>query len=251
MSAARNTGLRLAQGEFIAFMDSEDYYQPTFLEDMYNACVANDCDISYCSFYFYFPYNGLRIPLPFTCRTAVYESRQALNLLIRDKSMHHFAWNKLYKRSLFLENDVTYTQMYFEDVATSPKLYYHAKRVAVTSKPLYNYTRRRGSILKSMNAKKINDFIRTLGYTRNFLEEADDFRAFRKSFNKFARRMKMVNWYSVLRLHVITLNFKGMWKNIKNSNRSIRYFMSEDYRPHKGQPILPFPVIQPQRRGSK
>lgn len=251
VSNARNIGIQAARGEFIAFMDSDDYYQPQFLEDMYNACVANGCDISYCSFYFYFPYNGFRLPLPVTCRTAVYDSRHALNLLIRDLTMHHFAWNKLFRRSLFLENDVTFTQMYFEDVATSPRLYYHAKRVAVTSKPLYNYTRRRGSILKSMNAKKINDFIRTLGYIRNFLEEADDFRAFRKSFHKFARRMKVVNWYSVLRLHVITLNMRGMWKNIKNSNRSIRYFMSNDYRPHKGQPILPFPVIQPQRRGAK
>ena len=127
LSAARNTGLRGLPREFIAFMDSDDYYQPHFLEDMYNACVANDCDISYCSFYFYFPYNGFRLPLPVTCRTAVYDSRHALNLLIRDLTMHHFAWNKLFRRSLFLENDVAFTQMYFEDVATSPWLYYPRK----------------------------------------------------------------------------------------------------------------------------
>lgn len=251
LSAARNTGLTLAQGEYIAFMDSDDYYELTFLEEMYRACIENDCDISYCSFYFYFPYNGFRLRLPMTSRTAVHDSRIALSLLIHDKFMHHFAWNKLYKRSLFVENRVTFTQMYFEDVATSPRLYYHAKKVAVSSKPLYNYTRRRGSILKSMNAKKINDFISTLGFIRNFLEEADDFQAFQRPFNKFARKMKVINWYSVLRLHVITFNFKGFWKNIKSNNRSVRYFMSNDYRPQQGLPSPPFPIVQPKRRGTE
>ena len=49
LSGARNTGLKEAKGEYIAFIDSDDFIENNFLEELYNLAVDNDADISYCN----------------------------------------------------------------------------------------------------------------------------------------------------------------------------------------------------------
>lgn len=232
-------------------MDSDDFIEPTYLEDLYNACVQNNADISYCAHYLYFPQRNIRFYMPMTCRKAVFNKKTALRRLIRDVTIHYFAWNKCCKRSLFIENDIKFPNMYFEDIATTAKLFFYAEKVAILSKSLYNYTKRKGSILSSMDVKKINDYIKAYAINRNFLEKNNAFQDYKLSFMILGYRMMLCNYYSVFRIHFMRRNFKGMLKNLENSNKSISYFQGDDFKPFDGTPILPNPVIIPKDRKSE
>ncbi|HIS69085.1 MAG TPA: glycosyltransferase [Candidatus Gallacutalibacter stercoravium] len=251
LSAARNTGLQHATGEFVSFFDSDDRLAPTFLQELYEACQRSGADIACCNHIRYYPRNGFRCPVLITARSGVYSQKHALNTLLRDMFLHHFAWNKLCRRSIFVDNNITFTQMYFEDIATSPKLFYYTNRVAVVRKWLYYYTKRKGSILGSMNVKKINDYICSFALIRNFLEQRHDYAPYRVSGFFFGIRMMICNWYSVIRIHVLHKNFRGLLKNLNNANRSAAYYMGGKFRVFEGFPVLPYYVTDPVQRVKK
>ena len=71
LSAARNTGIENANGEYIVFIDGDDFIEPTYLEELYNACVFNNADISYCGHYKYFPEKDFKFFVINTVRTKV------------------------------------------------------------------------------------------------------------------------------------------------------------------------------------
>ena len=251
LSAARNNGLKKAVGEYVVFLDSDDFLQPTYLEDLYNACVENNADISYCAHYLHFYDQGFRLYMPMTCRKAVFNKKTALRRLIRDTTLHYFAWNKCYKRSLFINNNIEFSDMYFEDIATTPKLFFYSQKVAVLSKPLYNYTKRKGSILRSMNVDKINDYIKAYAINRNFFEKNGVFDDYKCSFKIFGYRIMLCNYYSIFRIHFLCRNFKGIFNNFSNSNQSVSYFQGSNFTTFDGSPILPRPVQIPEDKSKK
>lgn len=91
LSAARNTGLQHAIGEFVSFFDSDDRLAPTFLQELYEACQRSGADIACCNHIRYYPRNGFRCPVLITARSGVYSQKHALNTLLRDMFLHHFA----------------------------------------------------------------------------------------------------------------------------------------------------------------
>lgn len=91
----------------------------------------------------------------FIVKDCVMEHNEAVARIISDHGLHSYAWNKLYKRTIFTEHKITYPTMYFEDVATSPKTVFYANKLAVVGECLYFYVKRQGSILSTMNVKKI------------------------------------------------------------------------------------------------
>lgn len=247
-AAARNTGVTHCKGEYIAFMDSDDYLEKNFLEELYNLAKKTGADITCCNFNMYYPNKNLKIYMPFNSLPGVYTKSKALRKLILDISVHYFIWNKLYKKELFLERNIKFDNMYFEDISTSPRLFYFAKTVAFTSKALYNYTMRENSILHSINAKKVNDYIKALGIIKSFLEKNNDYEKYSGHVWIYAQRVKFVVYYYIINLHLKALNFKGFGKNISCAMKSINYFTDKKISGNIENIDVPYEVKDPQQK---
>lgn len=248
LSDTRNYGIERAKGEYITFIDSDDYLHKDFLKVLYSECVENDADMSYCRFKYSFFNTGITFPMPFNAGKEVMKTRDALNILIRDNYLHSYAWNKLYKRRLFTDNNITYPKMYFEDIATSGRVLYNANKIAISDKYLYYYVKRFGSIMSTMDAEKINDYIRSVLIVRNYIQEQGLYDDYRKSIYSFASKMRFVNIYSILRQHVLHFDFKNMAKNLKTNKLLFEYITDDDYKSIKDFPDIPYRIIQPGRK---
>ena len=156
LSDARNAGLKITRGDYIGFVDSDDFIETDMYETLYNLIENNNSDISIVSFYEI--YNGKVI--------GVRDSRELLNLskieamkeLLIDTRIQSYAWNKLFKRSLF-ENLEFPVNKNFEDIATTLLLFEGANKVTLFEEPKYNYLRRDDSIVGVRNFKTYKDYL--------------------------------------------------------------------------------------------
>ena len=96
LSAARNTGIEHSVGRYIAFIDSDDFIAPTYLEKLYNACEENNADMSYCGFTYYIDKNGMKKNQMFIVKDCVMEHNEAVARIISDHGLHSYAWNRLH-----------------------------------------------------------------------------------------------------------------------------------------------------------
>jgi glycosyltransferase involved in cell wall biosynthesis len=247
LSEARNKGLEIARGKYISFVDSDDYLHPQFLEKLLNLIISHNADISCCNFFFYFPKTKIKVSYPFRGKTSVHFSSHALKKLISGTTLQSFVWNKLYKKSLFIDNNIKFQNICFEDLAIVPQLFYRSDKIAITSKPLYYYTQRKGSTLRSIKTDEIEDYIKSFGSIRNFLENERKYSLYEKSIDSYTKKIKLMTNLYIFNLHLKTFNFKNLAKNIKNSSKSIKFFLEEDYQPTTGMPNIPFPLFEPRK----
>lgn len=141
LSAARNSGLEIATGKYVIFVDSDDYIEPQMAREMVDFCEKNDLDLAMGHIY----KAEKRINTALTEPYAVYQSEELLSLWHSIYThIETQAWGKIYKRELFdvpgLE-PVRYPEgKLFEDVMTTHLLVARAKRVGILYAAYYHYT---------------------------------------------------------------------------------------------------------------
>lgn len=174
ISAARNTGLDIAKGEYIAFVDSDDVVCKTYLERLLQALLAEQADIAVCDMVAFADgeepnaEGGRQDPAwSMTGREA------CLSIYRMDGRIPIMAWGKLYRTALF--DGIRYPMgKIHEDDATTPKVLYCAEKVVLLSDRLYLYRQRAGSIMSSSFSVKRFDGVLAIESCMEFLREREE-----------------------------------------------------------------------------
>lgn len=157
LSDARNAGLDVASGEYIVFVDSDDYIAADMIKTLYEAIIEDHANLSLCNFLYVdedgeeLPARNRDLPIRDECITGS-EAIQKM-LAINQKGWYYItAWNKLYSANLFSEIRFPAGKLH-EDEFTAYKVFAQCERVACVSAVGYYYVQRSGSIMHGKSRK--------------------------------------------------------------------------------------------------
>lgn len=155
LSAARNSGLDIAAGEYFCFADSDDWLEIDMYQFLMDDILSTGADIAVCGFFRTF--DDLEMSNDKLCTHRVLERTKALKLLLQDRVLRNFFWCKLYKRDLFDGIRMPEGKI-FEDILTQHLIFEKARKVVLHNVPKYHYLKRSDSILGSIDGCMNRDY---------------------------------------------------------------------------------------------
>ena len=207
LSNARNRGMSSALGEYLMFLDADDYLEANVLAELYETCTLDKLDIL--DFKINVVRNGIiKRMYPEQGRTTgVYEGRTFLTEYIRKHRRQPFvsAWSHLYRREFIAGYGFQFIAgRKYEDLLFTANAYIKARAVKYLDLPVYNYVKVEGSITTSgISREHIADLQFMTREISNLSESS-------------GVRIPMDNFFSGIRNQVITARKTGRWKEYRS-----------------------------------
>ena len=199
LSAARNTGIKVAQGDYILFVDSDDYLQPNTLGVLLEQMERDNLDV------LRFRYQNVKesgeVFVPHEGMKSDYndyssDPTDGLNFLNERMWVQCYAWQFLVKTEIVRQELFT-PGIYFEDTDWTPRMLLRAKRVASTDLVVYNYLWREGSI--TLSQKDIRKMRKQLHDKLNLI----------KNLNAWGDTVENRRWFDQM-ISGLVINIVGM-----------------------------------------
>lgn len=157
LSDARNFGMKLARGEYLGFVDSDDYVEPDMYAKMLDSAERNDSDIVVCDLDYVWEDSDK------VMRMAGYSEKRSQPIAKSIFLAPLFAWNKLYRKSLFDASGLDFPLgLWYEDIPVIVPLFALAKRISYVDQVMVHYLQRSTSIMGSKTNPKMKDIFDVL-----------------------------------------------------------------------------------------
>ena len=194
---ARNAGLEAAKGEYVLFVDSDDWLSPGAAEEMLETLNRNPGVDAVVFDLMYVDGEGNEL----RCMQGTeHESEFSFASDPTFLFSPHNAVNKLWKRELFLASGIRFPdRMWFEDLATVPKLCLHLKRILPVRRAWYRYYQRPGSIMSAAQAARNLDMLSVAETVERYYREAG-------AFERCLPELTYKFWYEELLASVTRVN---------------------------------------------
>ena len=171
----RKDGLNAATGEYLIFMDSDDWVEPNYAELLYTKAQETGADIVVCDFYFY---KNEKVEVI----NALPDEEGDTGERLRDDTLNRFSWPnlwiRLFRRSLLVDNNITWPKYGMaEDVVITSQATYYANKLAYLRSPLYHYRWNPNSFSRledeTKMMKRVKNYEENLAIVQNFLSHHD------------------------------------------------------------------------------
>ena len=219
LGAARDTGIEHASGEYLLFIDSDDYLAPGAMEGIL-AALDRDFDMLIFDAISVLP-DGQEVERICGCKKSGQIRLLDYPGLLLERPN---AWNKLYRRSFFTKKGIFFPErVWFEDLRTVLKLYYYAETILYVPEAWYRYLLRPGSITNSRRAERnleiidavddVVDFYREKGLAEKLWNELE-YLAFHSQFLTSSVRANLADWRSPVQ-EVLMCDFLKKYPNFR------------------------------------
>lgn len=221
LSSARNAGLEIANGEYIGFLDSDDWARPEMFEFLLHIITEENSEIAQCGLTLFCEgqkiseYEIRDVIKETTVHLSYIEAYNQLYGINVNKGINFLTWNKLYKRSLF--DFIRFSEgKNNEDIIMTSKILTLCSKISISNTPMVYYMQRKNSI---MGEQKNNKFKMLSSHCYAYLDVYDYYVE-----NHIEQKSGIINYIKGTACSLIRLMFadKSHRKDIKNVLLDVR-----------------------------
>lgn len=195
LSSARNAGIDVAQGDYLAFIDSDDVVHPRYLSELVAIVKKEKADLAACNFCVGSLCrwkNFSEVKYDIRCNEDVLKKMNDNDVVVT------VAWNKLYHAKFFREYGLRYpVGKIHEDMFLTPQILYYTKKMVITNEQLYFYRQRENSIMNSSFSIKQLDALDAIEFRIELFQhwnkqylQASEYESYIRKSNELYKKMK-------------------------------------------------------------